>query len=132
MVNNHGIIIHKVGYKKGSIYDYDIYKENHPVIPKEVVKVVDIGYFGIEKDYPEQLSALPSRKKRNLLHLSQEQKEYNKNHCKKRIKIEHVICRLKKYKIFADVSRNKLCRKYNKISDIISGLVNYKIMNQYY
>ena len=66
MVNNHGIIIHKVGYKKGSIHEYDIYKENHPVIPKEVVKVVDIGYFCIEKDYPEQLSALPYRKKRNL------------------------------------------------------------------
>jgi hypothetical protein len=27
--------------------------------------VVDLGYLGIEKDFPDQLSALPYRKKRN-------------------------------------------------------------------
>jgi hypothetical protein len=29
---------------------YSIYKKNHPVTPKEVVDVVDLGYLGIEKD----------------------------------------------------------------------------------
>jgi hypothetical protein len=42
---------------------YSIYKKNHPVIPKQVVNVVDLGYLGIEKDFPEQLSALPNKKK---------------------------------------------------------------------
>jgi len=42
--------------------------------------------------------------------------------------IEHTICRLKKYKILADIFRNKL-KKYDKVSDIISGLVNYRAMN---
>jgi hypothetical protein len=37
MVNNHGIIIHKLGYKKGVRQDYDIYKKDHPVTLKEVV-----------------------------------------------------------------------------------------------
>jgi hypothetical protein len=37
---------------------------------------------------------------------------------------------LKKYKIMSDVFRNRL-RKYNKISDIVSGLVNYRIMNHH-
>ncbi len=64
-VNNRGFILHKVHYKKGRKHDYDVYKKNHPVIPKEVVNVVDLGYFGIEKDFPEQLSALPYKKKRN-------------------------------------------------------------------
>ena len=40
MVNNHGIIIHKVGYKKGKKHDYFIYKKNRPVTPKEVVNIV--------------------------------------------------------------------------------------------
>jgi DDE superfamily endonuclease len=66
MVNNHGIIIYKTSKKKGRRHDYDIYKENHPVTPKQVVNVVDLGYFGIEKDFPEQLSSIPQRKKRNL------------------------------------------------------------------
>jgi hypothetical protein len=41
--------------------------------------------------------------------------------------------RLKKFSriLAADVFKNKL-RKYNKISDIVSGQVNYRIINQYY
>jgi hypothetical protein len=130
IVNNRGFIIHKTGHKKGRRHDYDIYKENRPVTPKQVVNVVDLGYLGIEKDFPAQLSSLPFRKKRNL-QLSQEEKEYNKNHSKRRIVIEHTICRLKKYRILADVFRNRL-RRYNKVSDIVSGLVNYRIINHYY
>ncbi|HXT83023.1 MAG TPA: transposase family protein [Verrucomicrobiae bacterium] len=128
MVNNHGIIIHKTCYKKGKRHDYNIYKNNHPVTPKQVVNVFDLGYLGIEKDFPEQLSSIPNRKKRNM-DLSVEEREYNKSHSKKRIVIEHTICRLKKFRILADVFRNRL-RKYNKVSDIVAGLVNYGIMNR--
>jgi hypothetical protein len=62
--------------------------------------------------------------------LSKEEKEHNKSHSKKRIVIEHAICKLKKYRILADVFRNKL-RTYNKVSYIVSGLVNYKVINQH-
>ena len=113
MVNNRGYIIHKANHKKGKRHDYDIYKKNHPVTPKQVVNVIDLGYLGVEKDFPEQLSALPYKKKRNQQELSQEEKDYNKIHSKKRIVIEHTICRLKKYRIMNDVFRNKL-RKYNR------------------
>ena len=127
LVNNRGFIIHKTRYKKGRRHDYDSYKENHPVTPKEVLNVFDLGYLGVEMDFPEQLSALPCRKKRNQ-DLSQEEKEYNKIHSKMRIVIEHTICRLKKFRIMNDTFRNRL-RKYNRISDIVAGLVNYRIMN---
>jgi len=49
MINNQCIFIHKLGHKKGSRYDYDIYKADHPIMPKEVVNVYDLGYLGIEK-----------------------------------------------------------------------------------
>jgi hypothetical protein len=130
MVNNQAIIIYKLRYKKGRKHNYDIYKKDHPVNPKEVVNTFDLGYLGVEKDFPEQKSSLPNRKKRNQ-ELSQEEKEYNKNHSKKRIVIEHTICRLKKYRIMNEVFRNRL-RKYNGVSDVVAGLVNYRIMNQYY
>ncbi len=128
-VNNRGYILHKVRYKKGRKHDYDVYKRNHPiVIPKEVVNVVDLGYLGVETDFPDQLSALPYKKKRNQF-LSDDEKEYNKIHSKMRIIVEHTISRLKKYRIMSDIFRNKL-RKYNKVSDIVAGLVNYGISNQ--
>jgi hypothetical protein len=126
MVNNRGYILHKIHHKKGRKHDYDIYKSNHLVIPKEVVNVYDLGYLGVEKDFPDQLSALPYRKKRNQ-DLSQQEKEYNKIYSRKRIVIEHTICRLKKYRIMSDTFRNRL-RKYNRISDIVTGLVNYRMM----
>jgi hypothetical protein len=92
MVNNHrDFIIHKRGYR------------NHSVTPKDVINVFDLGYLsGVEKDFPVQLSSIPNRKQRNR-ELLQEEKEYNKSHSKKRIVIEHTICKLKKYKILADV-----------------------------
>ncbi|HEY6536701.1 MAG TPA: transposase family protein [Candidatus Nitrosocosmicus sp.] len=129
MVNNRGFILHKLRYKKGRRHDYDIYKENHPITPKKVVNVFDLGYLVVETDFLEQLSYIPNRKKRNQ-ELSQEEKEYNKNHSKKRIVIEYTICRLKKYRIMSDVFRNRL-KMYTRISGIVTGLVNYRIMNHY-
>ncbi|HEY6536075.1 MAG TPA: transposase family protein [Candidatus Nitrosocosmicus sp.] len=128
MVNNQGIVIYKLRYEKGRKHDYDVYKKNHPVTHREVVNVFDLGYLGVETDFPEKLSALPYRKKRNL-ELSQEEKDYNKNHSRKRIVIEHAICRLKKYRIMSDIFRNRL-RKYNIMSDIVTGLVNYRILDR--
>jgi hypothetical protein len=131
MVNNRGFILHKANHhKKGKRHDYDVYKNNHPVTPKQVVNVIDLGYLGgVEKDFPEQLSALPHKRNRNQEELPREEKEYNKNHSKKRIIVEHTICRLKKYRIMSDIFRNKL-RKYDKVSNIVAGLVNYRIMSQ--
>ena len=74
MVNNRGFILHKLRYKKGHRHDYDIYKENHPITPKKVVNVFDLGYLGVETDFLEQLSSIPNRKQRNQ-ELSQEEKE---------------------------------------------------------
>jgi len=130
MVNHRSIIIHKTGHKKGRRgIDYDIYKDNHPFTPKQVVNIFDLRYLvGVEKDFPRQTSSIPKRKKRKSIGLSQEEINFNYEHSKKRIVIEHVISGLKKYRILSDVFRNRL-EKYNKVSDIVSGLVNYRILN---
>ena len=130
MVNNHGLIIHKTNHKKGRRHDYDIYKKNRPVTPNQVVNVFDLGYLGVEKDFPDLKSSMPNRKKRKQ-DLSQEEKGCNQNHSRKRIVIEHAICRMKKYRIMSDIFRNKL-RKHNGMSDIVSGLANYRITNHHY
>ncbi len=50
MINKNGYIIHKVDHKKGKRHDYDVYKRNHVITPKEVVNVYDLGYLEVEKD----------------------------------------------------------------------------------
>ena len=81
MVNNHGIIIHKLGYKKGVRQDYDIYKKDHPVTPKEVVNVFDLGYLGVEKDLQEQIHH----------YLTERRETNNKSYLKKKKSITKVI-----------------------------------------
>jgi len=131
MVNNQGITIHKTRHKKGKRHEYIIciYKKDHPVTPYHVVNVFDLGYHGVEKDHPDQLSSLPHKKKKNQ-ELSAGEKECNKSHSRKRIVIEHTICRMKKHRIMSDIFRNRL-RNYDKVSDIVSGLVNHRILSSF-
>jgi hypothetical protein len=55
----------------------------------------------------------------------------NKNYSNKKriLVIEHTICRLKKHMAISNIFRNRL-RKYNRISDIVAGLANYRTINQ--
>ncbi len=126
--NQKGLIIYKTKHKQiGKRHDYKIYKDNHPKIPNEVTSMYDLGFFGVETDYSKQKSSLPIKKKRNQV-LTKEEEEYNRNHSRRRIVVEHAICRIKKYRIMNDVFRNRL-GKYNKASDIVTGLINYRISN---
>jgi hypothetical protein len=126
MVNTGGLILHKTGHKGGRKHDYDVYKHNHPITSSQVENVVDLGYLGIEKDFPTVKSVLPIRKKKNTL-LSNDDTKYNKNHSRLRIIVEHIICKIKKFGIMGTKFRNRL-RRYNNISDIISGLLNFRVM----
>ena len=71
---------------------YWVYKKSRPITPKDVLNVFNLGYL------PWHRKGLPrtaiihiyNRKQRNL-ELSAEEKEYNKNHSRKRIVIEHTI-----------------------------------------
>ena len=90
-------IIHKVGYKKGRTGMTMIFiKRIILLLPKQVVNVIDLGYLGIEKNFPEQKSSLPKRKKRNHGIITRRKRGSIKNHAKKRIVIEHTICQIKK------------------------------------
>ena len=106
-----------------------IYKDEHPITPSQVENVLDLGYLGCEKDFPTVKYSLPIKKKKRNTVLTKEEKEYNKNHSRQRVIIEHTICsRIKKFCIMGTKYRNRL-KRYDHISDIVSGLVNYRIIN---
>jgi len=50
------------------------------------------------------------------------------SHSKKRIVIEYATAGSKNYRIMNDIFKNRLGR-YDMVSDIVSGLVNYSIIN---
>ena len=92
-----------------------------------MINVFDRGYLGVGKDFPDQKPITPNRKNRSQKELVKEEKECNQNHFKKRIVMEHTICRMKKYRIVSEGFRNRL-RNYARITEIVSGLVNYRIL----
>ena len=124
-INITGEIIHKPPHSPGRRNDYGILKVKHPVLSEELMVFYDLGYLGVEKDFSDQISILPYKKKKGK-ELTDSQKEWNKLQSKIRIKVEHVISRIKKFRINCDTFRNRLCR-YDTISEIICGLVNFKI-----
>ena len=126
MVNSEGTILHKTGHDRGRIHDYEIFKNKHPTTPPQVENVLDLGYMGVKNDFPTVKSVLPFRKKRKS-ELSDEEKRYNRKHSKLRIIVEHTVSRIKKFGIMGTKFRNKLGR-YDHASDIVSGLVNLRIM----
>ncbi len=126
MVNSEGLVLHKTEHKKGRKHDYDVYKHNHPLTPPQVENVFDLGYMGVKNDYPTVKSVLPFRKRRKS-ELSKEEMRQNRKHSRLRIIVEHTVSRIKKFGIMGTKFRNKLGR-YDHASDIVSGLVNFRIM----
>ena len=37
---------------EGRIHDYEIFKNNHPITPIQVENVLDLGYMGVQNDFP--------------------------------------------------------------------------------
>jgi hypothetical protein len=126
--NQKGLIIYKIKHRRiEKKHDYKVYKDNHPKLPEDLVSLFDLGFPGVEREYPEQRSLLPVKKEKDCELTVQQKMDYHK-HSKRRIVIEHTICRIKKYRIMNDLFRNGL-RRYDKVSDIVSRMVNYRIMN---
>ncbi len=97
-INQKGEIIHKPPHSPGKKHDYAILKIRHPELPEDVMISYDLGYLGVEKDFPEQTSILPYKKKKGKK-LTIHQKEWNKIQSRIRIKVEHIISQIKKFRI---------------------------------
>ena len=134
-VNSDGLIVHRTNHARGRVHDYALFARSRPRLPEGVRPMVDLGYYGIEGDYPELNAIIPFRRHgggrghggEKAPDLTPEQKAFNKQVSKERVVVEHTISRLKKFRVMADEFRNRL-RHYDPMTDIVSGLVNLRIM----
>ena len=76
--------IKQIVRKDAGMTIYSIYEKNHPVTSKQVVTVVDLGYLGIEKDYPNPLSS----------HYHAKRKETSKGYLRKKKSTTKIILKL--------------------------------------
>lgn len=134
-VNQDGLMVHKSPHAAGRRHDYSVFKRSHPHLPREVRLGVDLGYDGIRRDYPDLLVDIPFKRRSpgrgrrgvKAEPLTPEQRTHNKALSRARVVVEHTIGRLKKYRIMGEEFRNRL-RHYDAATDIVSGLVNLRIL----
>ena len=113
----------------GSCHDFKMLKEEFNSEKEKWFDgfeiLVDLGFQGIKKIYGGEISIpIKKSKKQKLTSL---EKQYNKSVSKVRIKVEHAIGGLKRYRILSDRLRMKNISRYNQVSGICAGLWNYTI-----
>ena len=113
----------------GKAHDGTIFKKTTRVNHDTLI-LGDSGYRGIQKVHANTL--LPIRHKEDIAKLSDEKKATRKAENKAissvRMKIEHVIGRIKTFKIVGERYRNRLKRLLLRFN-LICGIVNFEKSN---
>jgi hypothetical protein len=107
----------------GKAHDGTIFKKTLQIRP-EILVLGDSGYRGIQKVHPN--SMFPFRHAEDAKEMTREErKAYNKSVSSRRMKIEHIIGLIKRYKIVAERYRNHRSRFGLRMS-LICGIINYE------
>lgn len=115
----------------GKIHDYTLLKREFSSEQnwfENFILQVDLAYFGINTTYKIKEVLIPHKKPKGK-ELTDEQKEENKVLASKRIKVEHSISGLKRYRILVDRLRIHLVDLYDSIVGVCAGLWNFNLSN---
>ena len=128
-VNRSGKIMHLSNSVGGKTHDYKLLKNSGLMekIPKQSKKLTDTGYDGMSKDFPDHDGIVqPIKRRRGSPKLTKTQKQYNRIVSKKRILVEHVISRMKKYAVMGQQYRHNL-DQYDKDAKAVAALINFRL-----
>ena len=120
------LILHVSGHLPGSVSDSTVLAGAGIMhsIPEEIQVNLDHGYEGAEVRYPNNKVYKPKHPQRNHP-LTLFEKLYNHLINKTRILVEHVIGRLKKFRIVSDLYRNR--RTTHALFFVaVAGLINFR------
>ena len=113
---------------QGKEHDFPILKSEDvlPHIPKNVIAHCDLGFQGIQTEFPDLRSVLPKKKPRGK-ELSADEKEQNKAKSRIRILVENALAGVKRLRIVSDIFRNRVKNFDDLVMVICSGLWNYHL-----
>ena len=114
----------------GKNHDYSMFKKLNPQIPSFVVNWVDLGFQGIEKDFPSMEVVIPNKKPRGK-ELTAPQKAENTMVARVRILSEHAIGGIKRLKAVTDTFRNRIQKHFaDSFMLLACGLWNFHLKIQ--
>ena len=127
-VNKAGRILLVSASVPGRVHDYTLFKREGTAerVPRGAQHDLDRGYDGAPTDYPEHHVIVPVKKRRNHRRLTRVERGFNRLQARRRIIVEHVLCRMKKYQVLAQVYRHRLA-DYNRRFRNVAALVNFRL-----
>lgn len=110
----------------GKAHDGTIFKETLNISPS-IQALLDSGYRGVQKKHSNSLFPLKHADDLKKLSTEQqvEQKAKNRDISSKRMKIEHIIGRIKRFNILSAQYRNRR-KRFGLRLNLICGIVNFQ------
>ena len=110
---------------EGREHDYTMFKETElgDVIPVQCFVFVDLGFQGMQTDYPHLIVMIPFKKPKGGT-LSEVEKKFNKVIAQCRVLSEHTIAGIKRLRCVADIFRNKRSAMADTFMELACGLWN--------
>ena len=118
IINQATLEIIATAFSQGRTHDFRLFKETYGGIAPEIVCLGDSGYQGLTKLHENSETPAKKPKKKSL---TDEQKAQNRQLSKRRIYCEHVIGKLKIFRILKERYRNRRKRfglRFNLIASI--------------
>jgi len=111
----------------GRVHDYRLFQRTRIAdrLPPETTCYLDRGYDGATTDYPTPRIVLPVKRRRNHRVLTPAERRANHRHARQRIVVEHVIAKVKKYQLLAQVYRHRITQYGQRVRNI-AALVNFR------
>ena len=110
-------------FGNGSKHDYRLFKESYAGIAQDILCLADTGYLGINRLHAN--SRIPAKKSK-LHPLTLEQKNANRELASQRIFVEHVIGKLKVFRILSERYRNRR-KRFRLRFNLIASLYNLEL-----
>jgi hypothetical protein len=109
---------------EGKKHDKKLADESNYALPEGSTLLQDTGFQGFTVD---DVSIVQPKKKPKGKELSQDEKDSNQAISRIRVRIEHVINGVKRYRIVKDKCRNWLKGFKDRIMEIACGLHNFRL-----
>jgi hypothetical protein len=122
----------KVGFLSktvsGKTNDFTMLKEeaSPDIMPKDIEKHLDLGFQGIEDQFPGHDISIPKKKPRGR-ELDQESKEKNREKSSVRVLVENALAGVKRFRIVTDTFRNRKEGFDDTVMFLSSGLWNFHL-----
>ncbi len=110
-------------FGKGRTHDFKLFKHSRTHVHPQIMVLADLGYLGLERLHAHSFMPTKATKHHPLTY---EEKHANRTLAHLRLHIEHVIGRLKVWRILAERYRGRR-KRFGLRFNLIAGIHNVEI-----